>query len=153
MTAASVSILFPALGRLMTNSGFDGAFAVIPYAALLAAIAGFDLVVLRRLHQGDAHRGRGGLAKVTSYLPVGASAPWHAVKRASGRAVGPLIRQPWVLDQKSRRSQRGELRFADDALERLLIILDPVLQLAAGGRRQRRRHPIGDAVLEPHAGG
>jgi hypothetical protein len=77
MTAASVSILFPALGRLMTNSGFDGAFAVIPYAALLAAIAGFDLVVLRRLHQGDAHRGRGGLAKVTSYLPVGASAPWQ----------------------------------------------------------------------------
>lgn len=89
MTVASVSILFPALGRLMTNSGFDGVFAVIPYAALLAAIAGFDLVVLRRLHPATLIGAGAALAKVASYLPVGASAPWHAVVRASGLAVGP----------------------------------------------------------------
>ncbi|MFN3960668.1 MAG: hypothetical protein ACK4NP_12240 [Parvularculaceae bacterium] len=88
MTVASVSILFPALGRLMTHSGFDGVFAVIPYAALLAAIAGFDLVVLRRLHPATLIGAGAALAKVASYLPFGASAPWHAAVRALGLAVG-----------------------------------------------------------------
>lgn len=88
MTVASISITFPALGRLMAGLGWDPVLAAAPYAALVAAIAVYDLAVLRRLHPATLAGGGAALAKLVSYLPVGASALWRSTVDASGLVVG-----------------------------------------------------------------
>ncbi len=88
MTIASISILFPALGRLAVTLGLDGAFAVIPYAALLAAVGAYDLATLKRLHPATLAGGGAAIGKMVSYLPVGSSELWRRVVDATGLPVG-----------------------------------------------------------------
>ena len=87
MTIASISITFPALARLMAWLGLDPILAAAPYAALLAAIAAYDFVALRRLHPATLAGGGAAIAKLVSYLPVGGSALWRSLVDASGLAV------------------------------------------------------------------
>ncbi|MDZ7626993.1 MAG: hypothetical protein U5J99_01145 [Parvularculaceae bacterium] len=88
MTIASISILFPALGRLAVTLGLDGAVAVIPYAALLASVAMFDAAALGRIHPATIAAGGAALAKITLYLPVGESALWKRAVEISRLSVG-----------------------------------------------------------------
>lgn len=89
MTIASISILFPALGRLAVTAGLDGALAAIPYSALLAAVVAFDAVALKRIHLATLLGGGAALGKIISYLPVGTSDAWRRIVDATGLAVGP----------------------------------------------------------------
>ena len=89
MTIASISILFPALGRLAVTLGFDGAIAVVPYTVLLASVAICDLASRKRLHPATIVGGGAALAKIASYLPVGESALWRGIVEATGAPVGP----------------------------------------------------------------
>jgi hypothetical protein len=88
MTAASISITFPALGRLAPSLGFEPIVAFVPYTALLAALVIFDGVTLRRLHPATLIGAGAALVKLMSYLPVGGSAPWRRLVDATGLPVG-----------------------------------------------------------------
>lgn len=89
MTIASISILFPALGRLAVTLGLDGAFAVVPYTALLAGVAVWDFAARKRLHWATIVGGGAALAKVASYLPVGGGELWRRFVDATALPVGP----------------------------------------------------------------
>ncbi len=89
MTIASISILFPALGRLAVTLGFDGVFAVAPYTALLAGVALNDFLSQRRVHPATIAGGGAAFAKIASYLPVGGGELWRRFVDATGLPVGP----------------------------------------------------------------
>lgn len=89
MTIASISILFPALGRVAVTVGVDGTFAVVPYAALLGAVCVHDLATQKSLHPATLVGCGAAFAKIASYLPVGSSALWAAIIDATGLPVGP----------------------------------------------------------------
>jgi hypothetical protein len=88
MAIASISILFPALGRLATNLGFDGAMAAVPYVGLLAAVIGYDVSVLKKVHPATAIAAAAALCKVIAYFPMGDSALWRQVVSVTGLSVG-----------------------------------------------------------------
>jgi hypothetical protein len=89
MTIASISILFPALGRLAVALGLDGAFAVAPYTVLLASIALHDLMSHKRFHLATIAGGGAAFAKIVSYLPVGGGELWRRIVETTGLPVGP----------------------------------------------------------------
>lgn len=88
MTIASISITFPALGRLLPAMGQDPIFAALPYTALLAAICLHDILALRRLHPATLFGAAAAFGKIVTYLPVGGSAAWRLLIDAAGLPVG-----------------------------------------------------------------
>ena len=88
MTLASISITFPAFGRLSPALGLDPVLAAVAYTAFVAAVIAYDAAALRRLHPATLIGAGATLGKIVSYLPIGKSVVWRSLVDAAGLPVG-----------------------------------------------------------------